>query len=125
MAQKDYIPHEGLFLKVFRDKENTKHFLKEHLPQGILQHADLDSLYLENISYLDDNLRKHFSDLVFSVIIGKEEFSAAKVYLLFEHKSSPESLLGMQILRYMALQWKEIYDQGQIVGASFRPLSLL
>jgi predicted transposase/invertase (TIGR01784 family) len=122
MATKDYAPHEGLFLKVFKDKENTKHFLQEHLPQGILQHADLDSLYLENISYLDDNLRKHFSDLVFSVRMGDEEFSAAKVYLLFEHKSSPESLVGMQILRYMALQWKEMYDQGQVVGGKLPPI---
>jgi len=122
MATKDNAPHEGLFLKVFKDKENTKHFLRQHLPQGVVDHADLDSLYLENVSYLDDNLRKHFSDLVFSVRIGEEEFSAAKVYLLFEHKSSPEPLVGMQVLRYMALQWKEMYDQGQIVGGKLPPI---
>jgi predicted transposase/invertase (TIGR01784 family) len=122
MAQKDYAPHEGLFLKVFKDKENTKHFLQELLPQGILQHADLDSLYLENTSYLDDSLRKHFSDLVFSVRMGEEEFSASKVYLLFEHKSSPESLVGMQVIRYLALQWKEMYDQGQIIGGKLPPI---
>jgi len=75
----------GYSSRFFKDKENTKHFLRGHLPQGVLEHADLDSLYLENISYLDDNLRKHFSDLVFSVRIGEQEFSAAKVYLLFEH----------------------------------------
>ena len=122
MATKDHAPHEGLFLKVFKDRENTKHFLREHLPEGVLEHADLDSMYLENVSYLDDNLRKHFSDLVFSVRMGKEEFSAAKVYLLFEHKSSPEPLVGMQILRYMALQWKEMYDQGQTVGDKLPPI---
>jgi len=122
MATRDHAPHEGLFLKVFKDKENTKYFLREHLPSGILEHADLDSLYLENVSYLDDNLRKHFSDLVFSVRMGYEEFSAAKVYLLFEHKSSPEPLVGMQILRYMALQWKEMYDQGQTVGGKLPPI---
>ena len=122
MATTDYTSHEGLFLKAFKDKENTKHFLREHLPDGVLDHADLDSLYLENVSYLDDNLRKHFSDLVFSVNIGKQEFSAAKVYLLFEHKSSPEALVGMQVLRYMALQWKEMYDQGQTVGGKLPPI---
>jgi len=122
MATKDHAPHEGLFLKIFKDKENTKDFLREHLPHGVLEHAHLDSLYLENVSYLDDNLRKHFSDLVFSVRMGYEEFSAAKVYLLFEHKSSPEPLVGMQILRYMALQWKEMYDQGQTVGGKLPPI---
>ncbi len=122
MTSKDHTPHEGLFLKVFKDKENTKHFLRGHLPQGVLEHADLDSLYLENVSYLDDNLRKHFSDLVFSVRMGEQEFSAAKVYLLFEHKSSPEPLVGMQVLRYMALQWKEMHDQGQTVGGKLPPI---
>jgi len=122
MVTIDYASHEGLFLKVFKDKENTKHFLREHLPEAVLDHADLDSLYLENVSYLDDNLRKHFSDLVFSVRIGKEEFSAAKFYLLFEHKSSPEPLVGMQVLRYMALQWKEMYDQGETAGGKLPPI---
>jgi predicted transposase YdaD len=73
---------------------------------------------LENTSYLDDEMQKHLSDLVFSVRMGEEGFSTAKVYLLFEHKSSPESLVGLQVLRYMALQWKEMYDQGQIAGGT-------
>ena len=85
MARREYASHEGLFLKVFKDKENTKHFLQQHLPQDLLNHADWDSMYLENASYLDDKMRKHFSDLVYSVRMGQEEFSAAKVYLLFEH----------------------------------------
>ncbi|MDZ7761116.1 MAG: Rpn family recombination-promoting nuclease/putative transposase [Desulfovermiculus sp.] len=88
MAAKKYAPHEGLFLKVFKDKENTK----------------------------------HFSDLIFSIRMGQKEFSAAKVYLLFEHKSSPESLVGLQVLRYMALQWKDMYDQGQIAGGKLPPI---
>ncbi|MFO8032775.1 MAG: Rpn family recombination-promoting nuclease/putative transposase [Desulfohalobiaceae bacterium] len=122
MARKEYTPHESLFLKVFKDKENTKHFLQQHLAQDLLEHADWDSMYLENVSYLDDEMRKHFSDLVFSVRMGQQEFSAAKVYLLFEHKSSPESLVGLQVLRYMALQWKEMYDQGQIAGGKLPPI---
>ncbi|MFP4049557.1 MAG: Rpn family recombination-promoting nuclease/putative transposase [Desulfovermiculus sp.] len=45
-----------------------------------------------------------FTDLVFSVMMRGEGFPSARVYLLFEHKSSPETLVGMQILRYMAMQ---------------------
>ncbi|MEF8822486.1 MAG: Rpn family recombination-promoting nuclease/putative transposase [Desulfohalobiaceae bacterium] len=43
---------------MFKDKENTRHFLRGHLPQGVLEHADLDTLYLENVSYLKDTLLK-------------------------------------------------------------------
>ena len=122
MATKEYAPHEGLFLKVFKDTENTKYFLKKHLSLEILKHIDLDTLYIENVSFLDDILRKHFSDLVFSVLVGRDEYPKAKVYLLFEHKSSPESLVGMQVLRYMALQWKELYDQGHVLGGKLPPI---
>ena len=94
----------------------TKYFLQQHLSPDIQRTIDLDSLRLENVSYVDDNLRKHFADLVFSLMLKGEELPSARVYLLFEHKSAPEPLVGMQILRYMALQWKELYDQQLIVG---------
>jgi len=90
--------------------------LQQHLSPDIQRTIDLDSLRLENVSYVDDNLRKHFADLVFSLMLKGEELPSARVYLLFEHKSAPEPLVGMQILRYMALQWKELYDQQLIVG---------
>ena len=94
----------------------TKYFLQQHLSPDIQRTIDLDSLRLENVSYVDDNLRKHFADLVFSLMLKGEELPSARVYLLFEHESAPEPLVGMQILRYMALQWKELYDQQLIVG---------
>ncbi|MFO7802992.1 MAG: Rpn family recombination-promoting nuclease/putative transposase [Desulfovermiculus sp.] len=117
MASKgEYAPHEGLFHKVFRNPDNTKYFLQQHLSPDIQRSIDLDSLRLENVSYVDDNLKKHFADLVFSLMLRGEEFPSARVYLLFEHKSAPAPLVGMQILRYMALQWKDLYDQKLIVG---------
>ncbi len=50
------------------------------------------------------------------------ELPTAKVYLLFEHKGAPESLVGMQVFRYMGLQWKDLYDQGKIVGGKLPPI---
>ncbi len=115
-SKREYAPHEGLFHKVFRSPDNTKYFLRQHLSPEIQRSIDLDSLRLENVSYVDDNLRKHFSDLAFSFMLKGEELPSARVYLLFEHKSVSEPLVGMQILRYMALQWKDLYDQQLIVG---------
>ena len=122
MSKKEYAPHEGLFLKVFKNKENTKHFLQKHLPKDISQHIDWDNMYLESTSYLDDQLRKHFSDLVFSVQLKGQEFAASKIYLLFEHKSTSEGLVAIQILRYMALQWKEMFDQGKTTPDMLPPI---
>ncbi|MFO7718236.1 MAG: Rpn family recombination-promoting nuclease/putative transposase [Desulfohalobium sp.] len=122
MVARDYAPHEGLFLKVFKDPDTTRYFLQRHLPQSIQDQLDLDDLRLENTSYLDDALRKHFSDLVFSVLVPGDTYPKGKVYLLFEHKSAPESLVGLQVLRYMALQWKDLYDQGHIQGGKLPPI---
>ena len=80
MSTQKNAPHEGLFQKVFKDKDNTKHFLKEHLSQEVLKYMDLDTLSLENVSYLDDQFKKYFSDLVFTVNIGDQAFPAAKIY---------------------------------------------
>ena len=102
--KKQTIPHEGLFLRIFRDPANTRFFLEKHLSGEIRRHVDLNSLHLENTSYVDEDLKNHFSDLVLSVLIKGHEFPAARVYLLFEHKSSPDPMVGLQILRYMALQ---------------------
>ena len=83
---------------------------------------DLDSLHLESTSYVDEDLKNHFSDLVFSVLIKGHDFPAARVYLLFEHKSSPDAMVGMQILRYMALQWKELFDQNKLINGKLPPI---
>jgi len=88
VSAREYAPHEGVFHKVFRNPDNTKYFLEQHLPPEIQRSMDLDSLRLENVSYVDDNLRKHFSDLVFSLMLKGEEIPSARVYLLFEHKSA-------------------------------------
>ena len=107
---------------MFRDKDNTKHFLKEHLSQEVLRYMDLDSLLLENVTYIDDQLKKYFSDLVFTVNIDDQEFPAGKIYLLFEHKSYPDEMVALQILRYMALQWKDMIAQARIPSRKLPPI---
>ncbi len=84
-SKREYAPHEGLFHKVFRNPDNTKYFLRQHLSAEIQRSIELDSLRLENVSYVDDNLRKHFADLVFSLMLKGEEFPSARVRKLWIH----------------------------------------
>jgi hypothetical protein len=46
----------------------------------------------------------------------------ARIYLLFEHKSSPDPLTGVQVLKYMALQWLELQDQHMLVDGKLPPI---
>ncbi|MCK5680300.1 Rpn family recombination-promoting nuclease/putative transposase [bacterium] len=49
-------PHEGLFKSLMTRKENGQTFLSAVLPEGVLTHLYLESLTVENISYVDDHL---------------------------------------------------------------------
>jgi len=73
-----------------------------------------------DVSYLDENFTKHFSDLVLSLNL-KGSSSKIKVYCLLEHKSTPSPLVGLQILRYMALQWTDLLDNKKISGSKLPP----
>ncbi|RQD63192.1 MAG: transposase [Desulfonatronovibrio sp. MSAO_Bac4] len=121
-TKKEQAPHEGMFLKIFKNLDNTKHFLKEHMSQEIQKRFDLDTLRLEPTTYVDEKLKKHYSDLVFSADLIGYDKEIAKIYLLFEHKSSPEPMTGVQILKYMALQWLELQEQHMLINGKLPPI---
>jgi len=114
-------PHDELFKKIFKNRENAGDLLSVVLPQNIIAHMDMKSVYVEDVSYLDENLAKHFSDLVLSLNL-KNSHTQVKIYCLLEHKSSPYQLVGLQLLRYMALQWAELVDNKKIVGNKLPPI---
>ena len=76
-------PHEGLFKILMLRKENARTFLSTVLPDGVLAHIQLESLTTENISYVDDHLKQHYSDLVFSAKLA--DGTKARIYCLLEH----------------------------------------
>jgi predicted transposase/invertase (TIGR01784 family) len=114
-------PHDDLFKKIFKNRENAGDLLSVVLPQNIIARMDMESVYVEDVSYLDENLAKHFSDLVLSLDL-KNSRTQVKVYCLLEHKSSPYQLVGLQLLRYMALQWTDLVDNKKIVGTKLPPI---
>jgi len=111
-----------MFLKIFQNLDNARHFLKNHMSEDIQKRFDLDTLQLEPATYIDKKLKKHYSDLVFSVRLVGYENQFARIYLLFEHKSSPDPLTGVQVLKYMALQWLELQEQHMLVDGKLPPI---
>lgn len=72
---------------------------------------DLESLELTGDSVVDSSLRRHVSDLVYRVDLLSDG-GPAYLYLLFEHKSHPDVLVALQLLRYMSRLWERMLDQG-------------
>jgi len=98
-------PHDVFFRESFGRREIAQDFLRHQLPAELLQGLDLDSLEISKDSYVSSDLRASYSDLVYRLRSNDpNQDPALFVYMLFEHKSSPEHWVLLQLLRYISLQ---------------------
>ncbi|GAB6161189.1 Rpn family recombination-promoting nuclease/putative transposase [Desulfothermus naphthae] len=95
-------PHDAFVKEVFSHKEQAEDFLKNYLPHDICRLIDFDSLNIVKDSFVDEELKEHFSDLLYEVQLSSRP---GFIYLLFEHKSTPQRFTGLQLLRYMVKIW--------------------
>jgi len=66
---------------------------------------DPASVELRRDSFVDPDLREHFSDLLYEV--GLRDGQDAFVYVLLEHKSYPDRWVALQLLRYLVRIWEQ------------------
>jgi len=97
-------PHDSFFRETFSRIEIATDFLSSYLPEPIKQQIDLDTLTMSKDSFVDKELRHHFSDILYTV---KYQHTDLHLYLLFEHKSSPDHWIALQVLRYMVRIWEQ------------------
>jgi predicted transposase/invertase (TIGR01784 family) len=95
--------HDSFFKQVFSDKEHAIDFTKHVLPPEISKNLNFSRFNLENVSYIDEELAEHFSDMVYSCFYNQ---SLIQISLLFEHKSYPDNNLPYQLLKYMIRIWE-------------------
>ena len=97
-------PHDSLFKKAFKDTKVAIDFLKSRLPPKILARIDLNTLKLENSSFVDEKLRKTHSDLVLSANInGKKGY----IYFLIELQMRKDDTIVLRLLEYNAQLMRE------------------
>ncbi len=98
--------HHGLFFKkVFSRPDAAETFVLNFLPPNVTGLLKPNSFRPSKGSFVDERLKEHFSDLLYSVDLknGKEAY----VYLLFEHKSDRDLKVAYQLLRYLTRLWDE------------------
>ncbi|GAB6160978.1 Rpn family recombination-promoting nuclease/putative transposase [Desulfothermus naphthae] len=103
-------PHDAFVKEIFSHKEQAEDFLKNYLPQNICKLIDFNSLAIVKDSFVDEDLKRHFSDLLYEVQISSRD---GFIYLLFEHKSIPQRFTALQLLRYMVKIWDLYLKQNQ------------
>lgn len=91
--------HDAFFKQVLSDPELAGTFLREHLPPEVASLLGPETPELIPGSFVDEELRQHHSDLLFRVHLNTRE--DAFVYVLLEHKSSPDPGARLQLLRYI------------------------
>ena len=107
--------HDKFFRDIYGRPSNAVGFLKDFLPSSILDSLDLDTVTVRKKSYLSEEYKEHYNDLVVKTSLqGSNEL--AFVYFLLEHKSSVHGRSALQMLRYMVEQWYELEKQGLLVG---------
>ena len=96
--------HDHLVKHAFSDVEHARGVLATALPPAVAARIDLSTLALQPGTFVDEALRDRTSDLLYSARISGFE---ALIYLLWEHKSGPEPLTPLQVVRYMVRIWDQ------------------
>jgi predicted transposase/invertase (TIGR01784 family) len=70
----------------------------------MLQKLRLETLELENNSFVDENLEEYFADILYTCQYGASE--KIRIALLYEHKSYKEDYPHWQLNKYMLSVWQ-------------------
>ena len=98
-----YCSHDKLFKETWSNIENARSLLENYLPHDLLEKVDMDSLEICKDSFVEKSLKEFHSDLLYKVKMADNN---VYIYYLFEHKSYPDSLIHLQLLKYMLGIWQ-------------------
>lgn len=96
-------PHDKFFKETLGNVSLAKDFIMHYLPAEILGIIELDTLQPQKDSFVAEDLKEYFSDLLFGVQINGLE---GYLYFLFEHKSYQTKNISFQLLTYMVEIWE-------------------
>lgn len=102
-------PHDAVFRKLLSHAETARDFFEIHLPKRLLALCDLSTLHLESGSFVEENLRYCYSDILYSL---KTPSGDGYLYALVEHQSSPDKNMAFRLMRYAIAAMQRHLDKG-------------
>jgi hypothetical protein len=108
-------PHNNLFHYALSHPHAARDLIQTHLPADLVAAMDLDSLKLQKDTFIDEELRECYSDLLYWVQLADHDAKRGQgqVYLLLEHKSQSDPMTCFQLLRYIVRIWEQQLRRGQ------------
>lgn len=102
-------PHDVIFKKFFSNVKVANKFIKAYITKELKEKCDFSTLKIEPGSFIDEDLRQQYSDILYSLKINGIK---GYVYINVEHQSTPQELMPFRMLRYKLAIMKQHLDQG-------------
>lgn len=102
-------PHDAIFKQFLAHQQTARDFLEIHLPPELRKICDLNTLNLESSSFIENDLRAYYSDVLYSL---KTQAQDGYVYALIEHQSSPDKHMAFRLMRYAIAAMQRHLDSG-------------
>ena len=97
--------HDALVRRVLGDLATAGAWLRARLPEDMVQRLDFATLQLQPGTFVDDELRRSETDVLFQV--RHKSGQSVFVYVLVEHQSTVDFWLRLRLLRYHARIWEQ------------------
>ena len=107
---------DGLFKSVFGTKIAAQEFLGEYLPESFKGLVDLRKIEVTSESYVEEDLQRRMSDVVYRVGIKGKSKDEAFIYCLIEHTSSNDHLMAYRVWKYVILLLGKYMEEKGIDG---------
>lgn len=109
--------------------ENTENLkaLLAIIASDLVEHLDFSRVEIQNTTFIPDDLRQQESDLVYLLPFRDEDSRGSPqtvmVYILVEHQSTVDPLMGLRLLSYMCQIWntqRRAYMQSETPPSDWR-----
>ncbi|WP_036627312.1 Rpn family recombination-promoting nuclease/putative transposase [Pantoea sp. AS-PWVM4] len=103
-------PHDLAFKQFLTHPDTARDFMQLHIPMELQAICDFTTLKLESGSFVEENLRPYFSDVLYSLktTAGNEGY----IHVLIEHQSTPDKHMAFRLLRYSVAAMQRHLDAG-------------
>lgn len=102
-------PHDATFRQFLTHPDVARDFMQIHLPEKLLKICDLTTLKLESGSFVEDDLRQYFSDVLYSL---RTSTGDGYIHVLIEHQSTPDRHMAFRLIRYAVAAMQRHLEAG-------------
>ncbi|EPR9734487.1 Rpn family recombination-promoting nuclease/putative transposase [Enterobacter bugandensis] len=102
-------PHDATFRQFLTQPDIARDFMEIHLPAELRSVCDLSTLKLESGSFVEEDLRQYFSDVLYSL---KTTAGDGYIHVLIEHQSTPDKHMAFRLIRYAVAAMQRHLEAG-------------